>query len=577
MSLHASLAVSTVGRYQLIAEIGSGGMSTVYLAIMQGVAGFNRLFVVKVLRDATSSQFVREAQVLARLHHPNVIQCNEVGEDSGKFFIAMEFLDGQAFSRVSRATDDAAMPLPLQLRVLSDVLAGLHYAHELTDYDGKSLGIVHRDVSPHNVIITYDGAVKLLDFGIAKSSVSKHETRSGVIKGKICYLAPEQLHGRPANRRVDIFGVGIMLWEAIAGRSIWGNSTEYDILLSLATMKIPSIRSVCPEAPEPLARICERALQPEPEDRYATALEFRTAIDDYLAASGPAPLASTAALAAYVSKQFAESRRELRGLIQTRIADLTAGSGSPNATGTSVGPSSIRSDGAIVLSPARSPEQSKQTTLRRGVLASDAALDSPWRSWLSSKWTWALGVATLGLALLWRPGDPRSPNALAPGSSTPTVAPSPSPRPDRETRPMSEIRLAASPSDAHLFLDNEPLLDNPYIGKFARAFMAHEVRAEAPGYETRTEVVVFDSDRTVWLELAPAALSTRPADTRRPRVGRPVPNAEPQPSESSTRVSPQQPVIPSQAPQPPKQNSRDIDERNPFHSPRQIEDASPFP
>lgn len=182
---------NVIGKYHLLATLGRGGMAEVFLAVIQGPAGFSKLVVLKELRPELSSEpeflsmFLDEARLAARLQHPNVVQTNEVGHEGSRHFIAMEYLDGQPLSRVlSRMRGQ--LPLPLHLRVLSETLAALHYAHELRDFDGTPLAVVHRDVTPHNVFVTYDGEVKLVDFGIAKATDSSTETRTGVLKGADC-------------------------------------------------------------------------------------------------------------------------------------------------------------------------------------------------------------------------------------------------------------------------------------------------------------------------------------------------------------------------------------------------------
>src|ERR1700760_1905309 len=189
-----------LGKYQLIAEIARGGMGIVYLAMVQGPGGFHKLVVVKELNPSVVEEpafltmFLDEARLAARLSHPNIVQTNEVGHEGQRYFMAMEYLDGRGLDHVRRRSRTAGFGLTLHmhLRVICDVLAGMDYAHELADFDGTPLHIVHRDASPQNVFLTFDGQVKLLDFGIAKAADSMHETITGVVKGKVSYMSPEQ-------------------------------------------------------------------------------------------------------------------------------------------------------------------------------------------------------------------------------------------------------------------------------------------------------------------------------------------------------------------------------------------------
>ena len=207
-------------------------MADVFLAVQSGPtgSGFQKLMVVKRLRQnlADEPEFVAmlvdEARIAARLNHPNVVQTNEVGELNGQYFIAMEYLDGQPLHRIQhrnaqRQKDGATAPFSkdLQYVVLLDVLAGLHHAHELLDYDGTPLQIVHRDMTPHNIFVTYEGQVKVVDFGIARAVGRSAETRQGIIKGKVRYMAPEQAIGHNVDRRADVFAIGIILWEVASG------------------------------------------------------------------------------------------------------------------------------------------------------------------------------------------------------------------------------------------------------------------------------------------------------------------------------------------------------------------------
>src|SRR5262245_34862056 len=203
-------------------------MASVYLARLAGPLGFNKLFVIKTLRDELAeghedyvTMFLDEARLSARLHHPNIVQTYDVGEDNGRYFMAMEYLEGQSLRAVEKRLAPG-FPLSQQLRVLSELGKGLHHAHELCDYDGRPLSVVHRDVSPHNVVLTYDGQVKLLDFGIAKAHSAMHLTKVGVIKGKAEYIAPEQVRGEAIDRRADVFSLGAMMYEAISGTRFAG-------------------------------------------------------------------------------------------------------------------------------------------------------------------------------------------------------------------------------------------------------------------------------------------------------------------------------------------------------------------
>jgi serine/threonine-protein kinase len=312
------------GKYKILAELGRGGMADVFLAMVAGPAGsgFSKLNVVKRLREnlAEDPEFVAmlmdEARISARLSHPNVVQTHEIGVEAGQYFLAMEYLDGQPLHRVQkRAAKTGRIPRDFELLVISDVLAGLHHAHELTDYDGTPLGIVHRDVTPQNIFITYTGHVKVVDFGIAKAAGRACETRQGVVKGKVRYMAPEQAMGLALDRRADIFSVGILMWEALTGARFWGQTDEISIARSLiASTFDPSPRAVSPDVPEELDAICRKAMAYRPDDRYETAEAFRNDLERYLSTLDTVSMRRQ--LGSEIAGLFSKERQLLREIIE---------------------------------------------------------------------------------------------------------------------------------------------------------------------------------------------------------------------------------------------------------------------
>jgi serine/threonine-protein kinase len=328
---HEALAtpqkVTDVGRYRLVAELARGGMGIVYLALVRGPGGFNKLFVLKILKDHLAEDpklvfmFLEEARLAAKLSHPNVVQTIEVGSDGRRHYIAMEYLDGQSLYRVlARARrNDAPMPLAYQLYVLSQLLEGLQYAHGVTDFDGTTLNLVHRDVSPGNVFLTYDGLVKVLDFGIAKALDSTNDTRTGMLKGKIAYMAPEQAAGEPIDRRTDVFSAGVMLWEAAVGRRMWDRSmNDLQILHALVNGRFPRPREVNPEIDPGIERIVLRATELRPADRYTSATEMQADLDAYLKGLGAPPFGARD-IGKFVSDLFADERTRLRGVLDAQL------------------------------------------------------------------------------------------------------------------------------------------------------------------------------------------------------------------------------------------------------------------
>ncbi|HLM75535.1 MAG TPA: serine/threonine-protein kinase, partial [Polyangiaceae bacterium] len=316
---------SILDKYRLIAELGHGGMAEVFLAVASGPAGFNKLVVIKQIRAELAddpeflNMFLDEARLAARLSHPNVVQTNEVGHIGNRYFIAMEYLDGQPLNRILQRfkRDNAGMPLGMHMRILVDVLAGLHHAHELADYDGTPLEVVHRDVSPHNVFVTYDGQIKVVDFGIAKAMNSSSETRAGVIKGKVAYMSPEQARGDKVDRRSDIFAVGVMLWEAMTGQRLWKGLTDVAMLHRIIKGDIPSPKTIKGDLSEKMVEVCMKALAPTREDRYESAADFQSALEDLLTEMGER--ISVRDIGKLVAKTFDQDRVRIKSVIEAQI------------------------------------------------------------------------------------------------------------------------------------------------------------------------------------------------------------------------------------------------------------------
>jgi len=281
--------VSSTGMsYRPFLELGEGGMAKIFLARAIGPSGFNKLVVLKSMRqslledNALRQMFVEEARLSARFNHPNLVQVQEVNPTAEPPYLVMEFLDGKPMSGLR---DCQTFSLGMRLCVISEVLSGLHYAHELSHFDGSPLGIVHRDVSPQNVFVTYDGAVKVLDFGIAKMATNATQTEVGEVKGKLAYMAPEQLLGTGVDRRADVFSVGSLLWEVAVGKRMWEGIAEATIMHRLVTGEIPRPSEHASVDPE-LEEIIVKATAPEVRDRFASAQALQLELDGYIARAG---------------------------------------------------------------------------------------------------------------------------------------------------------------------------------------------------------------------------------------------------------------------------------------------------
>jgi serine/threonine-protein kinase len=296
------------GKYAPITRLATGGMAEVFLARLDGAAGFQKHVALKLVLPelADDEQFVtmflEEARLAAQVSHPNVVQIFELGQEQSQYFIAMEYLDGVPLTAVMKAL--AHEPNPADLRMVVGLLAqaceGLHHAHELKRPDGRAVELVHRDVSPPNLFVTVDGVLKVLDFGIAKARDASVRTRSGLVKGKYPYMAPEQLRGESLDRRVDVFALGVLAFELISGRRLFRRETDYLVFKAITEDAIPSLASARPETPPPLCAAVDRALARDRADRFPTARALGEAL---LASVGGAP--SSAALAEWVQRLVA--------------------------------------------------------------------------------------------------------------------------------------------------------------------------------------------------------------------------------------------------------------------------------
>jgi serine/threonine-protein kinase len=315
--------VERYGRFEILGRIGRGGMAEILLARERSPAGSTRHLVIKrVLADVDDADemlhmFLDEARVVMGLSHPNLCQIYEIGEQEGAWFIAMEWVNGATLHQlIRRAVTEGDVDHAIIARVIAHCAEALHHAHTARDADGRPLHLVHRDVSPHNIMIGYDGRVKLLDFGIAKSTKSTHRTEAGVVKGKVCYMAPEQWLSGPLDARTDVFALGTCLYEALTGRVVFRRETQSEVMRAVLREGAPPLAEVAPEVPGLLAEITHRALAFCADDRFQSALEMSEALDHFLALRST-PLASSR-VASYVRRLF-RSEVELGPILERQV------------------------------------------------------------------------------------------------------------------------------------------------------------------------------------------------------------------------------------------------------------------
>jgi serine/threonine protein kinase len=288
----ASEALPQVGRYQLTELLGVGGMAEVFKARCSGPGGFERTVVIKRILPANCEDpefvrmFVAEAKILGMLHHPNVVQAYDFGEFEGTLFLVLEYVDGPSMARVVRALRAMKRPMPavIAAHFAHEVCRALDYVHNLKGSDGEPLNVIHRDVTPSNIVLTSSGGLKLLDFGVARYTASESRSQHGTVKGKPAYLAPEMLDTENIDGRVDLFSIGVVLHEMLTLNDLFGSDNDLVTLRKVLMMPIPRPSQSRPDVPPELDAIVMKALERDPAQRYATAVEMARELNEFVVA-----------------------------------------------------------------------------------------------------------------------------------------------------------------------------------------------------------------------------------------------------------------------------------------------------
>ncbi len=405
-----------LGRYELISRLAVGGMAELFVARAQAMHGFEKIVALKriIPSFAEDADFVRmflaEARLAATLQHPNIAQVYDVGEERGAYFFAMEYVLGQDLRRVVRAvrSRDQWLTLDHIIQVVAGTAAALHYAHEKEDKLGRPLGIVHRDVSPSNILISYDGGVKLVDFGIARATALSEATTTGAIKGKIPYMSPEQCRGATLDRRSDIFSLGVILWELACCRRLFVGDNDLALAQRIASEDAPRPSSILPNFSPDLEAIIMRALDRDPARRYATAQDFQVDLEEFARERKLA--LSSVTLGRFMHDLFADVIAEQRAAVIAASAGRSTVFPELEASA-----SQVRPIGGVAAEALGAP-----------VTAADKVVSRPPRS------TLALGIGA-GMALAaaavaaWVLLAARSEPAAAPASAPPEPAASTTP------------------------------------------------------------------------------------------------------------------------------------------------------
>ncbi|MEZ4360930.1 MAG: protein kinase [Kofleriaceae bacterium] len=479
------LPKSRIGRYELVAKLATGGMGEIFLARLEGAAGFEKLFVVKRILPHLAddvrfrAMLIDEARIASRLSHPNICQVYELGETDGELYIVMEYLEGVTLLPLLRqASRKSPLDLGMVACIVQQITEGLHYAHELRDRDGANLNIIHRDVTPSNIFLTDNGAAKVLDFGIAKAKDASNDTQAGTIKGKHAYMAPEQLKGMVIDRRVDIFAVGILVFETLALRRLFQRRTDYLTLQAVMEDPIPDVRAFRRDLPAPLVSALAMALQRDRGQRFETIRQFGAAVTDAIAAEHRIWTASQ--LADELATRFSAELQRHRAAVQAAVSSVAVSAELPSLEEYAVGTSYAEeeddgdlpiidaedvtsfSDGAPTRvewmgaapkleAPERAPAPSAASSSRSRLERARV----PWGKLLLAGAF--LATATATLTLLWRPSpqtvlvvtqephragvaEPDASRAADPGSAVDAGAAETAPRDGEKRTPLERLQ-----------------------------------------------------------------------------------------------------------------------------------------
>lgn len=512
-----------MGRYELLGELAVGGMAEILLGRLVGPGGFERPVVIKRIlphlarQKAFFDMFLDEARIAASIRHHNVVHVQELVHEGDELFLVMEYLEGESVAGLARRLVNRAEPLPMALGgyIVAEACAGLHASHELLAPGGAKQNLVHRDVTPQNVFVTYDGQVKILDYGIAKAADGSSRTEAGQVKGKFEYMSPEQCKGEPLDRRSDIFALGILLYELTTGRRLFKSATPLEAVKAICRDSIVPPSRLVDDYPRALEQVCLRALSASREDRYPTSAEMRRAILACMRATQPVEEPGEQ-LATLMRSLFVDRLEEkaqmLRQLsVGSDVSHIPAGEVDQGVEPPGI-PAKVTTVWQAELSMARS---SGATPLAQGPVR---------RFWARA----ALAVVSAGLAaavvtIAARASWPRRPPPSAIPAPVVTAGPA---FEASDAAPLAvTIHIETRPPGATVWLDGERKGTTPIDLRLPHDERPLRLELRSAGYASATERLVADVDQKIYVELHLAA--TPRASGAGARRSAPPPSASP--------------------------------------------------
>lgn len=439
-----------VGRYALFDEIAAGGMATIHLGRLVGPVGFSRTVAIKTLHPQFAKDpefvemFLEEARLASRIQHPNVISTVDVATAEGEVFLVMEYVAGESLAKLVRSAVKKGDPTPVDIAVtiLAGMLHGLHATHEAKNEQLEPMHIVHRDVSPQNVLVGLDGIARIFDFGVAKAAAMRSQSTSdGQMKGKLSYMSPEQLNSRDVDRRTDVFAAGVVAWECLAGRRLFAGSDPGEVLAKVLTLDIPAPIDVLSSVPRALSNTVMRALERSPEQRWQTARDFAIELERNVVLAAPHVVGDW--VAQHAGEALQDRRRRVEAVERASVDLGHVGPGAAAAASAEfASPASARSfvPAEPVDLAATSSSTSRSATLSvSGSAAANAT--TTLRQLLFALLIGALGVAIVGGVWFWQQHTPDEPD----GTFSQSALPAPADAPSMAAR--SPTRSGAAPDD----------------------------------------------------------------------------------------------------------------------------------